>query len=235
LYRARVLARLNKYVYASAFEKTYNRVFSGSRVPITDINPFNIILDEKDKISTFEIWADSTQNEILIFAKGDEDEGGEVKNTTLDENDSKVDIESFDNTKKINSKYVNTYKLDFDRKNKFKSQVELSFIHNNLGEILFQRLKRSRLNNFKYISNNDIAFIYSNAGLLRKRASKFMSAEAALFTRQTPNSIDYYRYIANKEFELSEKYKNEVTKIRKELNKVRPGHIYKDTFFGEDQ
>jgi hypothetical protein len=221
LYRTRILARLNKYVYASAFEKTYNRVFSGSRIPIIDINPFNVLIDKKDELNTFNVWSNSSNNELLIFSKG---ENAEDFEDTVVSTSKNVNTETFENVEKTKSKFINTYKLN----NNIFEKNNFVISHNNLGDILFQRLKRSRINNFRYMSDKDVAFVFANTDILNDRASKFMSSEAPLFTRQTSNSIDYYRYITNKELEISKKYGNEIKKIRKELNKVRPGHIYKD-------
>jgi hypothetical protein len=221
LFRSRITSRLQKYVYSKAFEKTFNRVFSGSRVPVTSIDPFKVLINEKEGYPSFEMWADDESTNIfsstldLDALSPNFDANLRWKLEQLKNNDR-------DFRKKKIGNYINTYKLSNKDSEIFKSENEMFYPHINLESILYKKLEIARKKNPRFISNKDLFFVKKNAKLLEKRSEKYLKNDT--FIRQTYTGMDFYKYIVLNELRNSNKYEKDISKIRSELNKVRPGY-----------
>lgn len=236
VYKSRITARLQKYIASDAFEKTYSRVFSGSRVPVTNKDPIEffakgILKNDEDFYPAFEIWADKSFNDNLTLKEIKE----MVKRVKRGQMSRKTFITRFRKVAYSDLKFVKTYNIDnsqnFNVKEKsFNESYHYFYSHVNISDMLFRKLKDSRLYNPKFMNEKDLEFFARNSKLLAQQAKDFRPSRPKIFSRQTPASLRVHEYVINRSLIRNKRLNEKMHITRIELDKFRPGSTKKQSF-----
>lgn len=230
IYKDRVISRLQKYISAQAFERTYSRVFNGSRVPVMRYDPFKLIINsvnnEAPAYPAFEIMSNKefndrvTLKEIKIILDM-------VRNGTISKEEFLTKYRKID---RLPQKHIFTYDTNKNISNSTYNGYSTQFYsHVNMSDILVYKLKQIRLKNPQFINKKDLEFFVKNMNTLVNKTKDFTPSKYNLYSKQSPSSLKIYEYVINRGLYRSKAFNKEISNLRSELNKFKPGIIKKES------